>query len=115
MLLKRGSSSIDADLKKLHDSHEHLLESFKIPILIDDGVNDSREKDLLGLVCKKIHQIVHFVNLLWVTHVSLAPLWEELLANEEHQVLDVLVVGQIHVLAGILESHLNLIHQWSAH
>jgi hypothetical protein len=55
-----------------------LFETLKIPVLIDDGMDNSGEEDLLGLVGKKIHQVMHVVDLFVVSLVPLAPLGQEL-------------------------------------
>ena len=81
VFLKGGTGSVDADLEHLDDSHKDLLEAFEIPILIDNGVDNSGEENLLGLVSEKIHEVVHLVNGLKVTHVFLTPLREKLLSD----------------------------------
>ena len=93
MLLEGRSGSVDTNFEHLDDSHKDLLESFEIPVLINDSMDDSREENLLGLVSEKIHEVVHLIDGLKVTHILLAPLREKLLADQENKHLDVLVVG----------------------
>ena len=83
--------------------------------MVDDGVDDSREKDLLGLVGEEVHEAVHLVDGLQVVFELLAPLRKQLLSDQEDQVANVLVVGEIHVLLGVLEAHLDLVHERAAH
>ena len=78
-------------------------------------MDDSGEEDLLSLVSEKVHQVMHVVDLFVVTLVPLAPLREELLTQKEDEVSDVFVVGKIDVLPGVLEAHLDLVHEWTAH
>jgi len=115
VLFKGRAASIYTHFEHLDDSHEYLLESLEIPVLVDDSVNHAREEDLLGLVGEKIHKVVHLVDCLLVTHVLLAPLGQQLLSDQEDQIFDVFVVSQIHVLSWVLESHLDFVHKRSAH
>ncbi len=76
MLFKRGVSRIRSDFEKLEDSHENLLETFEIPVLINDSMNNSREEDLLSLISKQVHQVMHLVDLLSIFKVLDTPLWQ---------------------------------------
>lgn len=62
MFLERVAVSISTDFKSLKNSHEDLLEAFQVPILVNDGVDDPREEDLLGFVGKQVHKVVHLVD-----------------------------------------------------
>lgn len=115
VLLERRTASVGTDLKQLKDSHENLFETLEIPVLIDDGVNDSGVEDLLSLVGEQVHQVVHLVDRLGIFDVLLAPLWKQLLTDEENQILDIFVTGEVLILSGVLKGHLDLVHQWSAH
>ena len=115
MLFKRLATGSGIDLERREDAHEHLLEALQVPVLIDDCVDNAREEYLLRFVCKQIHQVVHLVDGLEVGHVLLAPLRQELLTEKIHQILDVLVVGEVDVLAWVRETHLDLVHQRSTH
>ena len=70
---------------------------------------------MLRFVSEQIHQVVHLVDGLEVGHVLLAPLWQQLLTEKVHQILDVLVVCEVNVLAWVRETHLDLVHQRSTH
>ena len=115
MFFERGSAGTRAHLNGGEDAHEHLLESFEIPVLINDCMDHSCEENLLRFVSKQIHEVMHFVDLIKVSHVLLAPLGKQLLTKKEHQVLDILVVGEVDVLSGVGKAHLDLIHQGPAH
>ena len=41
MLFEGGATSIGADLKHLKDSHEDLFETFEVPVLINNSMNNS--------------------------------------------------------------------------
>lgn len=41
MLLKRLPGGGGVDLERREDTHEDLLESLKVPVLVDDGVDDA--------------------------------------------------------------------------
>lgn len=60
--------------KGLKDSQEHLLQTLEVPVLVNTGVDDSGEEDLLGLVGKQVPQVVHVVDLVSVVKVVSAPL-----------------------------------------
>ena len=70
------ATSFCIDFKCFKNSHEDLFETFKVPVLVNDGMNDSREEDLLGLVGKKIEEVVHFVDTFSIFKILEAPLWE---------------------------------------
>jgi len=42
-------------------------------------------------------------------------LWEQLFSEKINQISDVLIIGKIDVLPWVLEAHLDLVHQGSAH
>ena len=52
MLLERVAVSVGAHVKSLENSHEDLLESLQVPVLVDDSMDDPGEENLLGLVGK---------------------------------------------------------------
>jgi hypothetical protein len=68
---KAGHFFVVGDLDGLQDADEHLLESLKVPVLVDAGVDDARVEDLLGLVGEEVAQVVHVVQLFVVLHVLL--------------------------------------------
>lgn len=115
VLLERRSASVGTDFKELKNSHEDLLEALEIPVLVDDGVNNSGVEDLLSLVGEQVHEVVHLVDCLSIFDVLLAPLWKQLLTDEENQVFDILVTGEVLILSGVLKGHLDLVHEGSAH
>jgi len=78
-------------------------------------VDDATEEGLVSLVGKEVEEVVHLVDGLEVGSILLAPLGEKLLSNQVDQVLDVLVVGQVLVLLGVLEANLNLVHEGPDH
>lgn len=114
LLLERRAIGVGANLESRKDAHEHLLEALEVPVLVDDGVNNARKEDLLSLVGKKVHEVVHRVNLLEVVLVVLAPLRQKLLSKQEDQVADVLVVREVNVLARVLEAYLDFVHERAA-
>ena len=113
VLLEGRTASVGTHLKQLKDSHENLLEALEIPVLVDNGVNNSGVEDLLSFVGEQVHQVVHLVDCLGIFDVLLAPLWKQLLTDEENQILDVFVPGEVLVLSGVLQGHLDFVHQWS--
>ena len=115
VLLEIDATVVAVDLQHLQDSHEHLLEALEVPVLINDSMDDSREEDLLGLVGEQVHQVVHLVDGLEVRAVFLAPLRKDLLADQVYQILDVLVVGQVHVLPRVLEADFDFVHKRATH
>jgi len=50
MLLETRSASIGTYLKHLQDSDEHLLETFKVPILADDSVDNKGKEYLVSFL-----------------------------------------------------------------
>jgi len=50
VLLEGVAVSVGAHVKSLQDSHEDLLESFQVPVLVNDSMDDPGEENLLGLV-----------------------------------------------------------------
>lgn len=115
MLLEGLTARCRVHLECRENAHEHLFETLEVPVLIDDGVDDTREENLLRFVSEQIHQVVHLVNCLKVQHVLLAPLGQQLFTKQIHKVLDILVVRQVHVLAWVRKAHLYLVHQRAAH
>ena len=77
----------------LQDSHEHCLESFQVPVLVDDLVDDSSLEHLVNFVSEKIQQVVHVVDGLSVRHIFAAPLGKQLLTQNEDEVFDVFITG----------------------
>ena len=67
------------DATSLEDAHEALLEAFKVPVLIDAGVDDARVEHLLGLLCEEIAQVLHIVDLVVVLQVLSHKVGEQLL------------------------------------
>jgi len=78
-------------------------------------MNDSALEDLTGLIGKQKHEVVHLLNGFVVALVSLAPLREDLLADEEHEVLKISVLGKVHVFLWMLEAELDSVEDWSSH
>ena len=76
MVAEWHATSFGIDFKSLKDSHEDLFETFKIPVLVNDGMDDSWEEDLLGLVGKEIEKVVHLVDAFSIFKILEAPLWE---------------------------------------
>lgn len=76
VLLERRAASVGAHVQELEDSHEDLFEALEVPVLVNNGVNDSGKEDLLSLVCKQIEKVVHLVDGFNVSAVLQAPLWE---------------------------------------
>lgn len=98
------------NLEHLKNSHEDLLEALKVPILVDDGVDNSGIEDLLRFVSKEIHEVVHLVDRFNILHVLLAPLRQQLLSNQVDQILDILVLSELFVFSWILQSHFDLVY-----
>jgi len=57
------------------DSHQCFLETFEIPILINNLMNDSSLENLVGFISEQEHKIVHKIDFLGICHVLFAPLW----------------------------------------
>jgi hypothetical protein len=51
-----------------------LFEAFEVPVLVNDGVDDPGEEDLLRFVGKEIHEIVHLVDFFDVSNGLETPL-----------------------------------------
>jgi len=51
MASKRNTASFGINFEEFKDSHEYLFETFEVPVLVNDGMDDSWEEDLLSLVC----------------------------------------------------------------
>jgi len=99
----------------LEDPHDDRSVPFEVPVLIDDLMDHPRLKDLLGLLCKQVNQIVHFTNDLSITHVVPAPLREELLTEQVNHASDIRILPQIHVFPGVLHAKLDPIDNWPKH
>jgi hypothetical protein len=81
VLLEGGTARVRGNLQSLEDAEEDLLEALEVPVLIDDGVDNAGEEDLLGLVGEEVHEIVQKVDLVKILRIAVAPLGEELLAE----------------------------------
>ena len=112
-LLDRLAHDAGAQINRLENAAENLAEALQIPVLVDDGVDDSREEHLVRLLSKKVNQVVHLVDGGLVAAVLLAPLRQDLLAEQEDEVAQVSVGCEILVLACILETGLDLVEQGS--
>ena len=115
VLFKGNPAARNVDIEGCDNSHEDLLETLEVPILVDDCVDNSREEDLLSFVGEEVHETVHLVDCLAVSDVFHAPLRQKLLTNQEDEVSDVGIVGEVHVLSWVLEAYLHLVHQGAAH
>ena len=100
--------------QNLHDSHHGALETLKVPVLIDDLVDDSGLEDLLYLVSEEEHQVVQLRNLLVVVHVLGQVLGNQLLKQQVDEGLEVLVGRHLQVLFGELDVKLDPVGQRSA-
>ena len=78
-------------------------------------MNNSGKENLLGFVSKQIHQIVHLVNGFKVLSVFLAPLRKQLFTEKVDKILNVLVIGKVHIFPRVGETHFDFIHQRTAH
>jgi hypothetical protein len=78
-------------------------------------MNDSVIKDLMGLLSKQKHQVMHRVDSISVFDVVFAPLGEKLLADKNDQILEVSVCSKILVFSRVHNRGLNLICQWTHH
>jgi len=79
ILLKITSSLMVAQSELSNDSHQCFLETFKVPILINNLMNYSCLENLVGFVSEQEHKIVHKIDFLGICHVLFAPLWQNLL------------------------------------
>ena len=80
MEIKEPSDFIEGfDATSLEDAHEALLEAFKVPVLIDTGVDNARVEHLLGLLGEEIAQVLHIVDLVVVLQVLSHKVREKLL------------------------------------
>lgn len=109
--LDGGGQSLQ--LHGLQEPIEHRPIAFKVPVLINDLVNDSCLEDLVRLVGEQVDQVVHVIDGLWVLHVLSAPLRKNLLAEGGHEVLEVRIAGQLAVLPRELHTHFDLVAERS--
>ena len=100
-LLDRSDHHLGSDVKHFQDPRKNLLEALKVPVLVDDGVNDGIVKDLMSLLRQQEHQVVHRVDSVSILQVVLAPLWEELLSDQSDQIFQVSILSQFPILSGI--------------
>jgi hypothetical protein len=77
------------------NSQKNGLESFHVPILVDDLVDHAGLENLMSLVGKQVHQVVHVVDGLSILHVFAAPLGQQLLSHQENKVFHVGVLSQL--------------------
>ena len=99
----------------MENPHENLFEALKVPVLVNDGVDNSRKEYLVGFVGKQKHQVVHFIDLLEILPVFNAPLRQNLLADQVNQILDVGVSSQVDVFLWVLETNLDFVDQRATH
>lgn len=102
-------------LEFLENSHENRAESFEVPILVDDLMDDACLEDLVALVGEEEYEVVHVVYGLGIFHVMAAPLGQHLLAKKVDEVLEIGVLGEFYVLSGVLKAHLDLVHDARSH
>jgi len=114
-LLQRSKLLLVAHVEVLSNSAECAFESFEVPVLIDDLVDDSGLEYLARFVGEKEHEVVHFVELFLVAHVLLAPLRQNLLSDQKDEVSDVCVLSYIPILLWMLKAHLDSVENWPAH
>jgi hypothetical protein len=92
-----------------------LLESFDVPVLVNDSVDNGIEIHLMHLLRQQVHQIVHLADLIVLVQVMLAPLRKELLTNKDDEVAEVRVACQLLVLPRMHHASLDLVRQWTYH
>lgn len=103
------------DIHHLKHFNKDSFESLHVPVLVDDLVDHSGLKDLMGLVGEKIHEVVHVVNGFGVLHVLSAPGWQKLLTEHGDEPVDVGVLGELDVLLGVGHAHLYFVHHGAKH
>ena len=69
-------------ISNLQNFWKHLSKPFQIPILIDNSRNNSIKEYIVSLLCKEIHEIVHFAYFFVVSGILLAPLGNYLLCQK---------------------------------
>ena len=62
------------DTKLLKYFHQYCFESFKIPVLIDDLMDDSSLKHLMSFKREQVQKIVHIIYEFRIFHIFPSPL-----------------------------------------
>jgi hypothetical protein len=79
MFLDTLSDDSWSQIDSLQDACKHLFETFEIPVLIDDSMNNSGEENLVCLLAQQVDQIMHLIDSIRIHSILLAPLRQELL------------------------------------
>ena len=91
-------------VERLKHPEQNLREAFKVPILINDRMHYSIKKHRLHLLRQQVYQRMHTVDLLFIFDVNLAPLRQQLLANQSHEISQISILGQFFVLCWAVEA-----------
>lgn len=82
----------------LKDSNEDCSVSLKVPVLVDDLMDNTSLEHLVCLVYEQIHEIVHIIDLLSILHVFSAVLRQKLLSQKSDEVSHIVVLSKFDVL-----------------
>jgi hypothetical protein len=91
------------------------FETFQIPILIDDLMDNTSLENLMSFVSEKIHQVVHFIDECGVFHVLSAPSWQNLFTIQCDESIDVWILCKLNILFSKSHAHFNLVHHRAKH
>ena len=114
MLVKELHESVGAaDTHGLKDADQDHLESLKVPVLVDDGVDDVRGEHLLCFASQKVAEVVHHVDSLVGVHLLVQVVGQQLLGEEVDGGSELL--GKLGVLAGVKHAKLDFVHDRAYH
>ena len=102
-----------ADTHSLEDADKAHLESLKVPVLVDDSVNDMRSENLLGFTSKKEAEVVHHVDGIVAVLLLVEVVRKQLLSEEvdsRHQLL-----SKLGVLFAVEHTEFYLVHDRAYH
>ena len=95
-----------------HALQDH-LESFEIPILVNNSVDNVGSKDLLGFTGKKEEQVMHAVHSPIITFASVQILGKQLFTKVVDSGCEFL--SKLSVFSSIKHAKFNLVHHGSTH
>jgi len=114
VLVKELHESVGAaDTHGLEDADQDHLESLKVPVLVDDGVDDVGGEHLLCFASQKVAEVVHHVDSLVGVHLLVQVVGQQLLGEEVYGRSELL--GKLGVLAGVKHAKLDFVHDRAYH
>jgi len=102
-----------ADTHSLEHANQDHLESLKVPVLVDDGVDDVGGEHLLCFTSQKVAEVVHHVDSLVGVHLLVQVVGQQLFGEEVDSRSELL--GKLGVLAGVKHAKLNFVHDRAYH